>query len=177
MAATLVAATVVDLRDASVSQRSVASLGLGFRRSGLTEHEVVVAARLALRAGDRDEAEARIAEIVAWRRANQPGGQNAGSVFVNPRPEAAGKLIDDCGLRGLRIGSAEVSTKHANFIQADDGGRAADVVAVMRAVRERVLAERGVLLRSEIRLVGFPAEDPPFDVGIGYPLDEIEEDR
>jgi UDP-N-acetylmuramate dehydrogenase len=72
-----------------------------------------------------------------------------------PGALSAGEVIDDLGLRGFRIGTAEVSRKHANFIQADEGGRAADVRAVMDAVRRRVLAERGFALRSEIRLLGF----------------------
>ncbi len=93
-----------------------------------------------------------------WRRENQPGGQNAGSVFVNPIPGvlSAGEVIDALGLRGLRIGTARVSEKHANFIQSDEGGTAADVRAVIEAVRAKVLSERGIALRSEIRLVGFP---------------------
>ena len=105
-------------------------------------------------------AEAEIAEIVRWRRENQPGGQNAGSVFVNPVPfeVSAGSLIDRLGLRGFRIGTAWVSEKHANFIQAAEGGRAADVHAVMTAVRRRVLDATGYRLRSEIRLIGFPDE-------------------
>ncbi len=95
--------------------------------------------------------------MVAWRRANQPGGQNAGSVFVNPVPGevSAGALIDQLGLRGLRIGSAHVSEKHANFIQADEGGSADDVHALMEMVRERVRVATGYELRSEIRLLGF----------------------
>ena len=138
--------------------RSVAQLGLRFRGSDLTAAQVVVAARLRLHPGDRHAAEAEIAEIVRWRREHQPGGQNAGSVFVNPVPGelSAGRLIDDLGLRGLRIGTAWVSEKHANFIQAGEGGRAADVRAVMEAVRRRVADERGFRLRSEVRLVGFP---------------------
>ena len=92
---------------------------------------------LACAAGDRAAAEAEIAEIVRWRRENQPGGQNAGSVFVNPVPGevSAGLLIDGLGLRGLRIGTAWVSEKHANFIQAADGGSADDVRAVIELVR------------------------------------------
>ena len=64
---------------------------------------------------------------MAWRRANQPGGPNAGSVFTNPPGDSAGRLIDAAGGKGRRRGTAAVSTKHANFIQADDGGRADDV--------------------------------------------------
>ncbi len=89
---------------------------------------------------------------------HQPGGQNAGSVFVNPVPGevSAGALIDAAGLRGHRIGTAVVSDKHANFIQADEDGRADDVRTLMSFVSDRVEESSGFRLRSEIRLVGFP---------------------
>jgi len=93
---------------------------------------------------------------VAWRRANQPGGQNAGSVFTNPPGDSAGRLIDAAGCKGLRLGTAEVSTKHANFFQADPGGSADDVWALMREVQGRVRDASGVELHPETRLVGFP---------------------
>ena len=81
-------------------------------------------------------------------------------MFINPVPGevSAGLLIDELGLRGLRIGTAWVSEKHANFIQAADGGRAEDVRAVMEVVRQRVADERGIALRSEVRLIGFEDE-------------------
>ena len=84
------------------------SSGLRFRASDLTALDVVVEVTLRVHAGDRAAAEAEIAEIVRWRRENQPGGQNAGSVFVNPVPGevSAGLLIDELGLRGLRVGTA-----------------------------------------------------------------------
>lgn len=160
IAESLLDVTVVDL-DAqpvpSLTNLAAAELGLGFRHSELSPSAVVVQVRLQLAPGDRETSERLISEIVAWRRANQPGGQNAGSVFVNPVPGevSAGQLIDAAGLRGLRIGSAHVSQKHANFIQADDGGAADDVRALMRVVRERVESDSGYSLRSEIRLVGF----------------------
>ena len=158
MAAALVDVTVVDLAAATDAHTvPAAEIGLGFRRSALPDSVVVVSARLQLAEGDRARSEAAIAEIVSWRRANQPGGQNAGSVFVNPVPGevSAGALIDAAGLRGLRLGSAHVSEKHANFIQVADGGSADDVRALMRVVRERVEATSGYALRTEIRLVGF----------------------
>ena len=136
-------------------------LGLRFRGSALADHHVVLSATVELSwTNDQTASEDKIAEIVRWRRERQPGGQNAGSVFVNPVPGevSAGQLIDEQGLRGLRIGSAEVSTKHANFIQADDGGRALDVVRVMARVKKQVLDATGYDLRSEIRLVGFDAD-------------------
>ncbi len=158
MATCIVDVDLIDL-DAGpvVVRRGPGELGLRFRGSDLADHQVVVQARLALSAGDRATSEAEIAEIVRWRREHQPGGQNCGSVFVNPIPGelSAGELIDSCGLRGLRIGSAQVSPKHANFIQADDGGTAADVHRVIGEVRRRVADQTGFLLRSEVRLVGF----------------------
>jgi UDP-N-acetylmuramate dehydrogenase len=153
----LLDARIVDLADGSDSVVPAADFGLRFRGSGLRTDQVVVSARLQLAPGDPASAKAALSEIVAWRRANQPGGQNAGSVFVNPVPGevSAGQLVDETGLRGLRHGSATVSDKHANFIQADDGGRADDVRELMTIVAERVEAETGYALRSEIRLIGF----------------------
>ncbi|MDA2982607.1 MAG: UDP-N-acetylmuramate dehydrogenase [Actinomycetota bacterium] len=138
---------------------SAANLGLRFRGSDLNDQHIVLSATLRLARGDKAEGESRLAEIVKWRRENQPGGQNAGSVFVNPVSGAssAGALIDGLGLRGYRIGTAEISEKHANFIQADEDGNADDVVELMTFVRQRVAEAHGIELRSEIRLVGFSA--------------------
>ncbi|CAN5746174.1 UDP-N-acetylmuramate dehydrogenase [soil metagenome] len=161
MAACVLDVDVVDLAAPEPTSTSwpVERIGLRFRGSDLTDEQVVVGARLGLHRADRVASEAMIADIVRWRREHQPGGQNAGSVFVNPVPGevSAGLLVDQLGLRGLRIGTAWVSEKHANFIQAAEGGRAADVRAVMDAVRGRVAEELGYRLRSEIRLVGFTA--------------------
>lgn len=165
VAANLVHVELFDLhhgiRDVVPTER----LGLRFRGSRLGAHQVVLRARFALGSGDRESSEREITEIVRWRREHQPGGQNAGSVFVNPIPGelAAGRLIDEVGLRGFRIGTAHVSEKHANFVQADEGARAADVRAVMDEVRRRVFDATGHLLRSEVRLVGFPDVEPDDD--------------
>ncbi|MET0663001.1 MAG: UDP-N-acetylmuramate dehydrogenase [Ilumatobacteraceae bacterium] len=161
MAASLVDVVVADLDapDASVADvLPAAALGLRFRGSSLGPRRIVLEATLQLANGDRTASEATIGEIVAWRRANQPGGQNAGSVFVNPVPGevSAGALIDQLGLRGTRMGSAQVSDKHANFIQADDGGSADDVYALMEFVQRKVAEGTGHVLRSEIRLLGYP---------------------
>ncbi|HTN81845.1 MAG TPA: UDP-N-acetylmuramate dehydrogenase [Acidimicrobiales bacterium] len=130
-------------------------LALGYRRSSITSTDLVVWAELALEKGDRGDAEEEIASIVRWRRENQPGGQNAGSVFTNPIGDSAGRLIDVTGLKGHRRGTARVSEKHANFIQADAGGSADDVLALMRDVAARVRDAQGVELVPEVRLVGF----------------------
>ena len=132
LAASLAGVRVVDLRTGEDGVVPSRALDLGYRRSAVEPHQLVVAADLALAVGDVAQGTRELAEIVAWRRANQPGGPNAGSVFTNPDGDSAGRLIDAAGAKGLRVGTAAVSTKHANFIQADDGGRADDVLALMR---------------------------------------------
>ena len=135
-------------------------LGLGYRRSALGSTSVVVAARFALRPGDRDASEREIAEIVRWRREHQPGGSNAGSVFANPPGDSAGRLVEAAGLKGFRRGSAYVSPKHANFVQVDDRGSADDVRALIEEVARIVLERTGVRLELENHLVGFAPEAP-----------------
>lgn len=156
LAATLVGVRLVDLRSGEDGAVPATALDLGYRRSSVAPHQVVVAAELALAEGDREAGAAALAEIVSWRREHQPGGPNAGSVFANPEGDSAGRLVEEVGAKGLRIGTAAVSTKHANFIQADEGGRADDVLALMQEVRRRVLEATGVALRAETRCVGFP---------------------
>lgn len=131
------------------------ALQMGYRHSALAPHHVVVWGEFELASGSIDEANARISEIVKWRREHQPGGHNAGSVFTNPMGDSAGRLIDESGLRGFRIGTASVSEKHANFIQSDTGGTSSDIVAVMHSVQETVAERTGVTLHSEVRLIGF----------------------
>ncbi|HEY5097262.1 MAG TPA: UDP-N-acetylmuramate dehydrogenase [Acidimicrobiales bacterium] len=155
-AATLVAYRWVDLATGSVGESSADRLQAGYRHTALADTEVVVSGIFELEAGDPADGAAAIAEIVRWRRVHQPGGPNAGSVFTNPPGDSAGRLIDACGLKGLRIGTAEVSPKHANFIQCDPGGSADDVLAVIERVRSLVGEATGISLRTEVRLVGFP---------------------
>ncbi|NIR41853.1 MAG: UDP-N-acetylmuramate dehydrogenase [Actinobacteria bacterium] len=169
----LSAADVLDLRTGSRRWWTPDELDFGYRRSAITATDLVLAARLELSPGDRDAGRAELAEIVQWRRENQPGGQNAGSVFTNPEGDSAGRLIEAAGAKGLRIGTAEVSAKHANFIQADEGGRAADVLSVMTEVRRRVEEKCGVTLHPETHLLGFGDPEDPF----ANPFDPPPEDR
>lgn len=158
MAASLRSARVLDLRTGGVEEVAAVDLELGYRRSAIQSHHVVVTAELVLRDGDATTGLDEISEIVRWRREHQPGGQNAGSVFTNPRDDSAGRLIDSCGLKGFRVGAAEISTKHANFIQADPEGSADDVAALMIATIEAVEASTGIRLHPETKLAGFDAE-------------------
>jgi UDP-N-acetylmuramate dehydrogenase len=97
----------------------------------------------------------RLDEIRRWRQAHQPLGlPSAGSVFRNPDGDSAGRIIDELGLKGLRIGGATVSEKHANFIVNDEKGSAADVRRVAEQVRATVRRERGVELVFEIVFAG-----------------------
>jgi UDP-N-acetylmuramate dehydrogenase len=156
MAAVLQGVHVVDLGTGETQRMTPAALRLGYRRSSIGSRQVVVSAEIALREGDAARGEAEMAEIVAWRREHQPGGHNAGSVFTNPPGDSAGRLVDEAGCKGLRVGTAQVSAKHANFIQADDGGSAADVYRLMVEVASAVRRRSGIDLHPETRLVGFP---------------------
>jgi UDP-N-acetylmuramate dehydrogenase len=136
--------------------RDAAALGLGYRHSALTDDDVVVEARFRVTVGDPAVLREELREIVRWRTEHQPGGANAGSVFRNPPGDAAARLIDqEAGLRGLRVGGAVVSEKHANFIQAETGATAADVHQLLGRVRDRVEAATGVRLVPEVRRIGF----------------------
>jgi UDP-N-acetylmuramate dehydrogenase len=155
MASTLVRYSWVDLLGQGGGTDEVGHLAYGYRSSSVSPARLVVAAELAVTPGTVQEEQRAVTEIVRWRRAHQPGGSNAGSVFTNPEGDSAGRLIEAAGLKGFRLGTAHVSEKHANFIQADKDGRAADVAALMVHVRQVVAARSGVTLRAEVRLLGF----------------------
>jgi UDP-N-acetylmuramate dehydrogenase len=147
----------VDLRGGPDGVRTLADLDASYRHTSVRSAHVVTEATFNVEPVDPAEAEGKISEIVRWRRENQPGGQNAGSVFTNPEGDSAGRIIDAAGLKGLRVGSAEVSPKHANFIQADAGGSADDVRALIAEVQRRVLDVTGIALTTEVRMIGFDA--------------------
>ncbi len=154
-AATLIGYRCVDLRTGTIAEARAADLGATYRHTALSATDVVLEATFGLAPGDPLEARATIDDIVRWRRANQPGGSNAGSVFTNPPGDSAGRLIEACGLKGRREGTAEVSPKHANFIQVDRGGSADDVRRLIERVRAEVAAATGTELVPEVQMVGF----------------------
>ena len=117
--------------------------------------EIVMGATFRLEPADPDVIKGRLDEIRRWRQTHQPLGiPSAGSVFRNPDGDSAGRLIDDLGLKGTRIGGAVVSEKHANFITNDQKGSAADVRRLGELVRARVREAHGIDLRFEIEFVG-----------------------
>lgn len=155
-------AWILDLLDGgdhpTASARDVGDLELEYRHSNLRPSEVVTAAEFTVTRDDPAACEARVAEIVRWRREHQPGGQNAGSVFRNPPGDSAGRLIEAAGLKGLRVGGAVVSDKHANFFQAEAGATARDVLDLVAEVRRRVAKTTGVELVPELHVVGDDAD-------------------
>jgi UDP-N-acetylmuramate dehydrogenase len=152
----LAAVEVWDPTDGGLGSLGAADCAFGYRESRFKHsREVVVAATLDLGKDAPDAIAARVAEHQAQRVATQPlADQNAGSVFRNPTGDHAGRLIDAAGLKGLRIGTASVSTLHANFIVTDRGGRASDVRALGDRVRAEVRERFGVELAYEIEFVG-----------------------
>lgn len=138
-------------------------LDLSYRHSELPDDAVVTSATLRFPRGDATVERERIAEIRAWRRAHQPLNEpNCGSVFTNPPGDSAGALIDGAGLRGLRIGGAEVSPRHANFIVTRRGATASDVASLIDEVRRRVEELHGIVLQPEVTWLGVGERgDPP----------------
>jgi UDP-N-acetylmuramate dehydrogenase len=131
-----------------------ADLGLSYRHSLLGERDLVVGLEITLEPGEKEQSEERLREIVRWRREHQPGGRNAGSVFTNPPGDHAARLLEAAGLKGRRVGGAEVSEKHANFILCAPGTRAEEVAALMVLMRTGVHEAFGVWLETEHRFIG-----------------------
>jgi UDP-N-acetylmuramate dehydrogenase len=143
--------------DAEGTRRlSPAELGLSYRRSGLRHGQVVARARFRLQPRDPAEIKATVTDMQARRKAAQPTNKRTfGSVFKNPEHElSAGRMLEACGLRGHRIGGAQISPRHANFIENADGARSADALALMAEARRRALQQFGVELEHEVVLLG-----------------------
>ena len=135
-------------------------LGMAYRETRLKQArpgqpEVVTQAIFELEPAHPDTINERLDEIRRWRQAHQPIGQkSAGSVFRNPEGDSAGRLIDASGLKERRVGGAEVSAKHANFIVNTGGATARDVRLLAQQVRDTVAQEHGVRLRYEVEFAG-----------------------
>ncbi|MDQ3931301.1 MAG: UDP-N-acetylmuramate dehydrogenase [Actinomycetota bacterium] len=162
LAAHLVRVDVVGLSDGRRETLAASELGLGYRRSNLPRDSVVVGATLGLQRGDPAAERARIAEVKAWRRAHQPINRpSCGSVFTNPPGDSAGRLVEAAGGRGLRLGGAQVSELHANFIITHPGATASDVRALVLTLQQLVVERQGIRLRPEVVMVGQFEDDAP----------------
>jgi UDP-N-acetylenolpyruvoylglucosamine reductase len=136
--------------------RTPAELGLEYRRSRLAPGQVVARAEFRLVPTPESEIRSTVAAMQAQRKAAQPTNKRTfGSVFKNPEHElTAGRLLEACGLRGYRIGGAQISPRHANFIENADGARSADAIALMTEARRRAREEFGVELEHEVQFLG-----------------------
>jgi UDP-N-acetylmuramate dehydrogenase len=139
-----------------------AELGLRYRNSDLRHGQVVAAAEFVLGALPEEQIRANVARLQALRKAAQPTNKRTfGSVFKNPEHElSAGRMLEACGLKGHRIGGAQISPRHANFIENADGARAEDAIERMAEARRRAFEQYGVELVHEVEFLG-PLELPP----------------
>jgi UDP-N-acetylmuramate dehydrogenase len=156
LAQVLVSAEAID-RVGKVHRVSAAELSFSYRHSSAPADWIFTSARLRGEPGDPLAIARRIAEIDSTRTESQPRSRTGGSTFVNPPGHKAWELIDQAGCRGLRIGEAQVSEKHCNFLINLGAATAADIEALGEEVRRRVLDKSGVRLDWEIRRIGVPA--------------------
>jgi UDP-N-acetylmuramate dehydrogenase len=131
------------------------AVAVGYRFAGLPEHSVVLEATLRAEQGSPSEVRDEVRQLYRCRRESQPlSYPNAGSIFKNPLGERAGRLIDQLGLKGYRIGDAEVSLTHANFIVNRGQASVEEVLALIEHVKRGVHAHTGIILEEEVRIVG-----------------------
>lgn len=161
MSDALVSARVLDPAVGRIEEWGPERLALSYRHSALPEAAIVTSVTLALTTADPAAVLAEIDAIRAWRREHQPLNRpSCGSVFTNPPGTSAGALIDRVGLKGTRVGGAEVSGTHANFIVTSPGACASDVEQLIALVARRVREETGIELSAEVVRPGPTPEGP-----------------
>lgn len=131
------------------------ALSFEYRNMEMPEDAIIIGASFLLTKGEKAKIQKRIREIVDTRKKKHPlEYRNAGSIFKNPEGIPAGQIIDALGLKGTRLGGAEISEKHGNFIVNKGNARAADILALIDIVKEKAWTERGIQLETEVRIVG-----------------------
>mgnify|MGYP005791594871 FL=1 len=143
-------------KDGAIRTLSGDALGLSYRHSAFSDTDkLITSAVFRLTPGDGEAVRARMNELIEKRRASQPLDMpSAGSTFKRPKTGYAAALIDEAGLKGLRVGGAMVSAKHAGFVVNAGGATYSDVIELMREVRRRVYEFSGVLLEPEVKIIG-----------------------
>ena len=145
-------------RDGNVVEMTPLELDLSYRNSAFTHgklpDQIVLSVDLRLEKGDEKALKARVKELDQQRRGAQPPGRNCGSVFKNPEKRSAWQYVDDVGLRGHRIGNAQFSEQHSNFILNLGGATAKDVTSLIELTQTRVQEKFGVELQTEVMFVG-----------------------
>ena len=140
---------------ATVIEKRHSDLCFSYRSLQIPAGTVIVKAILRMKPGNRKTIMHNIEKITAWRRQKQPLNlPSAGSIFKNPPDKSAGQLIEEAGLKGLQVGKAQVSEKHANFIVNLGGASAQDILSLMKIIKEKVYRKTGIRLEPEIHIVG-----------------------
>jgi UDP-N-acetylmuramate dehydrogenase len=151
----IVSAAIYDLAEGRPRSVDAGGLDLSYRHSSVGPLHLVIGATFRAKPGEPAVGDERMRAITRWRRDNQPGGTlNAGSVFKNPPGDSAGRIIDEVGLKGMAVGGASVSERHANFFVAMPGAKAIDVYRLVREVAARVEKATGIVLEPEIQFAG-----------------------
>jgi UDP-N-acetylmuramate dehydrogenase len=146
------------VRDLEAKWLSKAEATFSYRHSGFSGDDIIVAAKFSFPPGDPKVLRETKLKWLKHRNDSQPVNlPNCGSVFKNPRPRFSAELIESAGLKGTRIGGAEISEKHANFIVNTDNASANDVVQLMNLARKTVFESSGIVLEPEVQLIGFPS--------------------
>ncbi len=146
--------TFITLRGEMVRQKRK-ELHFSYRQLAVPSDRLILAAGFSLVRKNREEVRAGVEEILARRREKQPlEYRNAGSIFKNPEGVPAGRLIEEMGLKGLRIGEAKISERHGNFIVNLGGARAADVLSLIALIQDKARQERGIVLETEVCIIG-----------------------
>ncbi|MBW2599178.1 MAG: UDP-N-acetylmuramate dehydrogenase [Deltaproteobacteria bacterium] len=147
----------VSILDTGAKTREIKRKDLPFeyRNLDLPEGTIITGADFHLIRGSRNEIQGKVSDIIAARREKHPlAYRSAGSVFKNPPGCPAGKMIEEAGLKGLRVGDAEISGKHGNFIVNMGNAKAGDVITIINTVQKKILSERGILLETELKIIG-----------------------
>jgi len=128
-------------------------IGFSYRGSRINDHMVIIGAKIKLVKKDKKNIESTIKRNLQYRCLQQPRGFSAGSFFKNPSGISAGRLIEECGLKGLRIGDALVSERHGNFIINCGHAKASDIIKLMKIIKKVVKKRRGITLKEEVKIL------------------------
>ncbi len=152
MAEIVIGVTVITDR-IIISRLSNREIRFGYRQTKIKDGVVILSAELKLIRRKRRDITTEIRNNLAYRKQRQPNGYSAGSYFKNIKPYVAGKLIEDCGLKGLSVGDAEISRKHGNFIINRGHAKASDVLELAEIIKKKVKNIKGIMLKEEVKLL------------------------
>lgn len=141
--------------DGSIKELSASDMGFQYRSANIPSDSIILSAVLSLKKDESSEVKKRVTEFINEKKSRQPVSKpSAGCVFKNPEDITAGKLIDDAGCKGMRVGDIEVSSMHANFFINTGNGTSDDFLKLMDIVGKKVKDKFGIVLESEIRILG-----------------------